>query len=81
MGRGREQKVDPPTESWDHAVPPLQIVLGDALGMDVSVITTSATLSESVPALADGAERAAAELARAHEQAVATARQLAALVR
>lgn len=79
--RGGTYDAGTPTESWDHAVPPLQIVLGDALGMDVSVITTSATLAESVPALADGAERAAAELAHAHEQAAATARQLAALLR
>ncbi len=79
--RGGTYDEGTPTQDWDHAVPPLRIVLGDALGMDVSVITTSATLSASVPALADGAQRAADELAHAHEEAVALARQLAAALR
>ncbi|MGQ7297525.1 FMN-dependent NADH-azoreductase [Quadrisphaera sp. KR29] len=75
--RGGTYDPGTPTADWDHAVPPLRIVLGDALGMDVRVITTSATLSEEVEALAAGAERARAERAAAHEQAAALARELA----
>jgi hypothetical protein len=37
----------------------LRIVLGTALGMDVAVITTSLTLAETVPALADQRDRSA----------------------
>ncbi|HEY9293924.1 MAG TPA: NAD(P)H-dependent oxidoreductase [Microlunatus sp.] len=54
---------------WDHTVPPLQIILGNALGMDVSVIKVSRTLSAVVPGLAAEADTAAAELAAAHRQA------------
>lgn len=75
--RGGTYDPGTPTADWDHAVPPLKIVLGDALGMDVRVITTSATLSEHVDALADGADRARADRAAAHEQAAALARELA----
>ena len=56
----------------------LQLILGTALGMAVEVITTSLTLAETVPALADQRDRSRAELARAHEQAAATAKRLAA---
>ncbi|SDT20206.1 FMN-dependent NADH-azoreductase [Microlunatus soli] len=63
---------DPGTanDGWDHTVPPLQIILGDALGMEVSVITASRTLSAVVPGLAAEADRAAAELDAAHRRAV-----------
>jgi FMN-dependent NADH-azoreductase len=46
--------------------------------MTLTVITTSLTLAETVPALADQRDRSRAELARAHEQAAAAARRLAA---
>ena len=46
--------------------------------MTLTVITTSLTLAETVPALADQRDRARAELARAHELAAATAKRLAA---
>ncbi|QDP96073.1 FMN-dependent NADH-azoreductase [Microlunatus elymi] len=62
---------------WDHTVPPLQIILGDALGMEVSVITVSRTLSAVVPGLAAEAGRAAEELAAAHRQAAEAAAAMA----
>ena len=55
----------------------LDLILGTSLGMTLTVITTSLTLAETVPALADQRDRSRAELARAHEQAAATARRLA----
>ena len=50
-------------------MPPLQLILGNALGMAVSVIATNLTLADSVPALADQAGRAADELAAALSEA------------
>jgi FMN-dependent NADH-azoreductase len=55
----------------------LELILGTSLGMTLTVITTNLTLAETVPALADQRDRSRAELARAHEQAAATARRLA----
>jgi len=63
-------------EDWDHTVPPLQIILGTALGMEVSVIKISRTLSDVVPGLAAEADRAAAELQAAHADAAALARKI-----
>lgn len=63
-------------EDWDHTVPPLQIILGSALGMEVSVIKISRTLSDVVPGLAAEADRAAAELQAAHADAAALARKI-----
>src|SRR4051812_14225575 len=42
--RGASYDVGSPTEGWDHAVPPLQLVLGNALGMRVHVIAVNLTL-------------------------------------
>jgi FMN-dependent NADH-azoreductase len=36
------------TESWDHVIPPLQLVLGEGLGMTVHVVATSRTLADRV---------------------------------
>jgi FMN-dependent NADH-azoreductase len=66
-----------PTEGWDHGVPVLDLILGNALGMTITVITASLTLADTVPALAGQLERSQAELARAHQQAADTARRLA----
>lgn len=65
-----------PNADWDHTVPPLQIILGTALGMDVSVITISRTLSDVVPGLAAEADRAAEELQAAHRQAAELAEKI-----
>jgi FMN-dependent NADH-azoreductase len=74
--RGASYDAGGPTDGWDHAIPVLQLILGTALGMDVEVITTSLTLAETVPALADQLDRSRAELAAAHEAAAAAARRL-----
>jgi FMN-dependent NADH-azoreductase len=67
-----------PQEGWDHAVPMLEIVLGASLGMAVTVVTVPLGLAETVPALADQRERAAAEFTAAHETLAALATKLAA---
>lgn len=74
--RGGSYDPGSPTEGWDHAVPPLQIVLGEALGMRVHVITTSLTLAGSIPAMAEHAARADEEFAQATAAAVELARTL-----
>ncbi len=79
--QGASYDAHTPTEGWDHAVPVLDLILGNSLGMTLTVITTSLTLAETVPALADQRDRSRAELARAHEQAAATAKRLAASAR
>jgi len=63
-----------PQEGMDHAVPVLRTILGDALGMDVTVVYTRYTLATRVPALAEMAGRATAE----HESALRQAAELAA---
>jgi len=75
--QGASYDAHTPTEGWDHAVPVLELILGTALGMTLTVITTSLTLAETVPVLADQIDRSRAELARAHERAAETANQLA----
>jgi FMN-dependent NADH-azoreductase len=67
--RGGVYDAGTPSADWDHAVPALQIILGEALGMQVSVVTTSLTLADTVPALADQRERSHAELAAALAEA------------
>ena len=74
--RGASYDAGSPTDGWDHAVPALRLILGTALGMDVSVIAASLTLAEDVPALADQIDRSRRELGLAHEQATALGREL-----
>jgi FMN-dependent NADH-azoreductase len=76
--RGASYDEGSPTEGWDHAIPPLQLILGSALGMDVRVITTSLTLAESMPVLAEQRPRAQAEYEAALADATALARELGA---
>jgi FMN-dependent NADH-azoreductase len=76
--QGAAYDAHTPTGGWDHAIPVLELILGTALGMTLTVITTSLTLAETVPALADQLERSRAELAHAHEMATETAKRLAA---
>ena len=71
--RGAVYDAGTPVEGWDHAVPPLRLILGDALGMVVTVLETNLTLADVVPALADQQDRAASELAAA----TSAARELA----
>jgi FMN-dependent NADH-azoreductase len=74
--RGASYDAGSSTDGWDHAIPVLKLILGTALGMTVEVITTSLTLAETVPALADQRGRGRAELSAAHEAAAAAARRL-----
>jgi len=75
--RGASYDAGSPTEGWDHAIPVLELILGTSLEMSTSVITTSLTLADVVPDLADQLERSQAELAAAHNAARSTAAQLA----
>jgi FMN-dependent NADH-azoreductase len=74
--RGASYDPGTPTEGWDHAVPPLQIILGQALGMEVSTILVSLTLAATVPMLADQLDRSLAEFAAAQQQAVELAQRV-----
>jgi FMN-dependent NADH-azoreductase len=79
--RGGSYDPGTPTADWDHGVPVLRIILGDALGMDVSVITTNLTLAERLPGLEEQIPRSRRELEEAHEAATALARTLSATIR
>ncbi|MCU1405257.1 MAG: FMN-dependent NADH-azoreductase [Glaciihabitans sp.] len=76
--RGASYDAGTATEGWDHAVPVLELILGTALGMETTVISTSLTLADSVAALADQLPRSEAELAAAHTLARDTAARIAA---
>ena len=79
--RGASYDEGSPTAGWDHAVPALQLILGESLGMPVTVITTSLTLADFVPALADQAERSSEELALAHDEAASAGSRLGGMTR
>ncbi|PPF45978.1 FMN-dependent NADH-azoreductase [Pseudoclavibacter sp. AY1F1] len=64
--RGASYDAGSPSESWDHGSAALKIVLGESLGMEVTVVATSRTLADVVPAL--GSEAAAREFEAAREQ-------------
>jgi FMN-dependent NADH-azoreductase len=74
--RGGAYDEGTPTAGWDHAVPVLQIILGEALGMTVQVITASVTLADLVPAMAGEVARSREELAAALREAEDTAARL-----
>jgi FMN-dependent NADH-azoreductase len=74
--RGGSYDAGTPTADWDHEVPALRLILGDALGMEVTVISTSLTLAEEIPSLAPQIERSREELAAAHAAAASLAAQL-----
>ncbi|MCS5718862.1 NAD(P)H-dependent oxidoreductase [Herbiconiux sp. CPCC 205763] len=76
--RGASYDPGSPTDGWDHEVPALRLILGTALGMEVTVIATNLTLAETVPALADQIDRSRRELVEAHEAAAALAHTLGA---
>jgi FMN-dependent NADH-azoreductase len=79
--RGASYDEGSPTAGWDHAVPALQLILGESLGMPVTVITTSLTLADFVPALADQTERSTEELALAHDEAASAGSRLGGMTR
>ncbi len=74
--RGNTYDDDGPNAGRDHTVPPLELVLGDALGMALTVLVASGTLADTVPMLAGLRDRAAAELERAIAEATALAGRL-----
>ncbi|MBM9468143.1 FMN-dependent NADH-azoreductase [Nakamurella leprariae] len=65
-----------PTAGWDHEVPALQVVLGEALGMAVTVLTVSRTLAGFAPALADQIDTAQTEFDAAVQRAGELGREL-----
>lgn len=67
-----------PREGWDFVQPYLKTVLGQAMGLDVTFVTAQLTLAEHNPAMSDLIPQAKQLRAEAHEQAEASARQLAA---
>ncbi len=67
---GATYDVGTSSENWNHAIPPLQIVLGESLGMAVEVIRCTRTLADRVDDLAAERERADAEFEAARRQAV-----------
>jgi FMN-dependent NADH-azoreductase len=76
--RGGSYDAGTPTADWDHGIPVLQLILGNSLGMTVSVISTSLTLAEDLPDLADQIDRSHAELVQANQAAVDAAESLSA---
>ncbi|HVV30822.1 MAG TPA: NAD(P)H-dependent oxidoreductase [Mycobacteriales bacterium] len=74
--RGGDYSDGSPTAGWDHTIPPLELVLGQSLGMKVSSITVDLTLAPKVEAMAAlvGKGRASAEAA--HAAAAQAARSL-----
>lgn len=70
--RGGAYDAETPTAGWDHGVPVLQIILGDALGMRVEVIQADRTLADTEP----DASRAADDLAEALAAAAAASVRL-----
>lgn len=65
-----------PTAHWDHVLPPLRLVLGDALGMRLEEVAVSRTLSQTLPSLAGERDRFDAEFAAASRRLVELASQL-----
>lgn len=72
--QGATYDAGSPTEGDDHVTPPLRLVLGTNLGMDVQVVATSRTLVDRLPEL--GAEQAQAEFAAAETRLRELAAQL-----
>ncbi|WP_031160356.1 FMN-dependent NADH-azoreductase [Streptosporangium roseum] len=63
--RGGDYDSGTVNEGRDHATPVLELILGEEMGMAVTVITTSLTLASSVPALAGQIGRSESEYAHA----------------
>ncbi|WP_062216271.1 FMN-dependent NADH-azoreductase [Streptomyces sp. NBRC 109706] len=60
--RGGEYGTRGVNRQRDHATPVLELVLGEEMGMSVTVIAANLTLANRTPALARHADRAAREL-------------------
>jgi FMN-dependent NADH-azoreductase len=79
--RGGVYDDDGANAGRDHATAALQLVLGEALGMSVTVIAADATLADAVPALAALRDRAHEELALAHDEAASAGSRLGGMTR
>jgi FMN-dependent NADH-azoreductase len=66
--RGATYDAGSPSEGWDHVLPPLELILGGALGMDVTTVITSRTLADTLPALAPQLDAAILEFAAAYRR-------------
>ena len=66
--RGAVYDAGTPSEHWDHGTPVLELILGNALGMQVIPVTASLTLAEQVPDLAPFVERSRQEFADARAE-------------
>jgi FMN-dependent NADH-azoreductase len=66
-----------PREGWDFVQPYLETVLGKALGLELTFVTAQLTLAERNPAMAELIPQAKELRAQAHQQAEASARELA----
>ncbi|KQO65129.1 FMN-dependent NADH-azoreductase [Curtobacterium sp. Leaf261] len=76
VSRGGSYDAGTPSEHWDHGSPVLQLILGTALGMDVHPVTTSLTLADVLPGLAEFSERSHDEFEAARAELVGLARTL-----
>ena len=74
--RGGAYDAGTATEFDDHALPPLSLILKDALGMSLETIIATRTLSERFGAPTAEVTLQHAELAAAHASAVQAARRL-----
>ncbi|MCU1575166.1 MAG: FMN-dependent NADH-azoreductase [Micrococcaceae bacterium] len=74
--RGATYDAGSPTEFNDHAIPALQLILGNALGMNVETIVATRTLTERFGGPAEEVAKQHAELAAALEAAAAAAKRL-----
>jgi FMN-dependent NADH-azoreductase len=67
-----------PKEGWDFVEPYLRRVLGEAFGLDLTVIKAQLTLAETVPAMSELIPLARKQQSAAHDAADAHARAVAA---
>ncbi len=75
--RGDQYGPGTPDELIDHQIPPLQQVLGVALGMDVTFVRAELTLASRVPAMASWVDTSQSNKATAQHEVVDLARQFA----
>ncbi|MFZ7087705.1 FMN-dependent NADH-azoreductase [Curtobacterium sp. RRHDQ10] len=76
VSRGGSYDAGTDSEGWDHGSPVLQLILGNALGMDLHLVTTSLTLADVLPGLAASADRSRQEFAAARTELVRLAETL-----
>ncbi|MFD7010643.1 FMN-dependent NADH-azoreductase [Rhodococcus jostii] len=75
--RGDQYGPGTPDELIDHQLPPLQQVLGVALGMDVTFVRAELTLAARIPAMASWVDTSQSNKAIAQHEVVDLARRFA----